>query len=186
MKINFNKKLLLEFSSVFFAVFLGLMLNQWNDKRNHNKLAEQSKINLLSEIVENNTKVQNMIASHQDALLKVDSILVQLDSLSYSDDIFLELEIQLVSSTSWETAKLTQAIAFMDIELVTNIAGIYSFQQIYESMMKDYVLRNMYSKPNNRDKEYMEKLKNFLDVIIPMETSLIEYYSYIQTDVLVQ
>jgi len=64
MKFNIDKKLLYEFISITFAVFLGLMLNQWKDNYNNNKLAKQSKSNILSEIIDNKTKVQNMLKDH--------------------------------------------------------------------------------------------------------------------------
>ena len=186
MKTKINQNLLLEFSSVFFAVFLGLMLNQWNDNRNNNKLAGQSKNNILSEILENNAKVQNMLASHQVTYSKVDSLLGLLDKHGDPGDISLELNIQLLSSTSWETAKLTQAIAYMDIELVTDIARIYNGQDYYQALIKDFTLRNMYMSPDNSKKESMEELRNLLDAVIPIETSLLELYSQIQTDIHIQ
>ncbi len=41
--IRINKTLIVEFISVTFAVFLGLMMSQRKDTRNHNQLAKQSK-----------------------------------------------------------------------------------------------------------------------------------------------
>jgi hypothetical protein len=184
MKFKIDKKLLYEFISITFAVFLGLMLNQWKDNHNNNKIAKQSKSNILTEIADNKTTVQDMLKEHKLSLAKIDSILPLIDDSNKHEDFYIGTNFQIISSTSWETAKLTQAIAYIDIDIVTDIAGIYDFQHYYESIVKDFVINNIYNKPEKRDKEFIKKMKTFLEAIIPMENNLVEYYNYAQTEIL--
>lgn len=186
IKLRINKKLTLEFLSITFAVFLGLFLNQWSDNLKNENLAKQSIDNILSEITDNKTKVQDMIIVHKSVIIKLDSILTLLDNSDEHGETNLDLNFQLISSTSWETAKLTQAIVYMDFDIVSDIAGIYDFQHYYESIVKDFVIDNVFNKPEKRDAEFMRRIKNFLNAIIPIENNLVEYYDYIQTEVIKQ
>ncbi len=184
LNLKMNKKLLYEFLSVTFAVFLGLMLNQWKDNRNNDKLAKQSNSNILSEITDNKTTVQEMLEEQKLALARIDSILPLLDNSDEQGDTYIGMNFQIISSTSWETAKLTQAIVYMDIEIVNDIAGVYDFQDYYESIVKEFVVDNIYNKPEKRDAEFIRKMKVFLEAIIPMENNLIEYYDYLQSELI--
>jgi hypothetical protein len=186
IKLDVYKRLIFEFISISFAVFLGLMLNQWKDDRNHKRLAKHSEINILAEITENKNIVQKMLEDHKLVLFKIDSVLALLDKIDEHGEIDLYLNFQLISSTSWETAKLTQAIVYMNIELVNEIAGVYDFQNYYESIVKDYVTNNIYNKPVKRDNDYLKRTSNFFHAIIPIENNLVEHYSYLQKEVLKQ
>jgi hypothetical protein len=185
IKINNNKKLLFEFISISFAVFLGLMLNQWKDNLNNKHLAKQSINNILLEISLNKAKVEDMLNTHKLLLHRIDSTLTSLDTTNNQGEFSLDLNFQLISSTSWETTKLTQAIVYMDINVVNSIAGVYSFQEYYESIVKEYVVNNIYNLPQEEGDELLRKAKNFLNAIITIEDNLIEYYNYMQKEVLI-
>ena len=179
-----NQKLIFEFISISFAVFLGLMLNQWKDNYNNKKLANKSIKNIRLEINDNRLTVKKMLKTHKLQLLKVDSILTSLAYPEEQDDTEIDLNFKLINSTSWESAKLTQSIAFIDIEIVKDIAEVYEFQYYYEEIIKDYVLNNIYTKPRKRNRAFFENIRNILKSIIPMESNLIEYYDYLQTKIL--
>jgi len=175
-RIKINPKLSIEFISVTFAVFLGLMLNQWKDNQNNEKLANQSINNIRAEIKTNNVRVEEMIESHKIILSRLDSI-ITLSEVEREDNISLNLNFQIISSNSWETAKLTQAIAHMDINFVSDIADVYNYQNYYESIVKEYVTRNIYIKADVNDDEYLENMHSFLSAIIPVEQNLRNYYN---------
>lgn len=179
MKIKINQNLLIEFISVTFAVFLGLMLNQWKDNQNNQSLANQSINNIRAEIDTNSTRVKAMIDSHKMMVSRLDSV-KSLSLKDYEKDNFsLSLSFEIISSTSWETAKLTQAITYMDYDVVSEIANLYQYQNYYESFVKEYVNRNIYVKSNVSHKEYIENMQRFLNAIIPIEKRLMDYYKQI-------
>lgn len=188
-KISFYKKILFEFISISFAVFLGLMLNQWKDNYNNRKIASQSIRNIREEIMENSQKVTKMLNSHKLLLKRMEDMLgKQVVHPNYSDSS-LNLQFQLINSTAWETSKLTQAIAHMNIEMVSDIAGVYEFQDYYEVTIKQYVLNEMSDEPlemnNASNRILLIKTKNFLNGrIIPSESNLLLYYKRLLTEVI--
>lgn len=180
MKFYINQKLIFEFLSISFAVFLGLLLNQWNDNRNHQQLAEQSIYNISTEINKNKAIVENMLSNHRLIQTKVDSMLSKTDAIILENEADFDLTFNIVRSTSWETAKLTQAIAYMDIDLVTAIAGLYAYQSYYESIVKNYVLNSILNRPKDGDKELLKNVQHVLNAIIPIETNMIEYFQIVE------
>ncbi|BDX38060.1 hypothetical protein CYCD_14150 [Tenuifilaceae bacterium CYCD] len=184
------KKLLFEFISVSFAVFLGLMLNQWRDSYNSRKLVAQSLENISIEIENNSKKVQKMLDSHQFLLSKVENILAHIDHGKIPMDSMGGLNFQLINSTAWETAKLTQAIAHMDIKIVSEIAGIYEYQDYYTSTVKQYVLGTTFNQSFESEQDIRKNKKFFLDLrdflttkIVSSEYDLLEYYKELQEDI---
>lgn len=179
-----SRNFLFEFISIFFAVFLGLMLNQWKDHRNNEQLAEQSQRNILTEVLSNQKILKELLEEHTNGMLIVDSALQVIESTGEDVDISIDLMFQMISSTSWETAKLTQAIVYMDIELVDDIAGIYNFQAYYETVVKDYAMKSIYNRPTDLDLEYVRTAKRFLSTIITLETALVDSYEQLQNETL--
>jgi len=193
MKIKRNiayKKLLFEFISVSFAVFLGLMLNQWRDNYNSRKLVRQTLENISIEIENNSRKVQKMLDSHQYLLSKVENILANIDHGKIPLDSMGGLNFQLINSTAWETAKLTQAIAHMDIKVVSEIAGIYEYQEYYTTAVKQYVLSTTLNQSFESEQDIRKNKKFFLDLrdflktkIVTNECNLLEYYKELQENI---
>lgn len=181
ISLKINKKILFEFISISFAVFLGLMLNQWKENHSNKSLAEQSLNNIRIEIDDNVNRIDNILESHEQALAHIDSVLnLQNDTTKINVDI----QIVLISSTAWEAAKLTQAIAHINIEKVSDIAMIYTFQEYYESIVKEYILNNINRDTSLSDIKQARKMKTFLEAIIPMEKNLIIHYNELLTETL--
>lgn len=184
------KKLIFEFISISFAVFLGLMLNQWKENHNNKILVRQSLENISIEIEKNSSRVQEMLDSHKLLLSKVDNLLANIDKGTIPSDNLGELSFQLISSTAWETAKLTQSIAHMDIGIVSEIAGIYEYQHYYSSVVKQQVMSDKFQKSFSSlkdikdNKGYFIELRDFLQKkIIASESDLLEYYKKLQEDI---
>lgn len=172
---DFYKKLTFEFISVAFAVFLGLMLNQWKDNRTNRKTAEISVNNIVTEVNENAKRLKDMLTSHNALNAIIDSVInKQLPDEAL--DTVSGLTMNLLQSTAWETAKLTQAIAYIDVRVVKEAAGIYEFQDYYKNIVKEFVLQDI-SNPEELSPETTLRYTNkFLDKIIPIETNLLQYY----------
>lgn len=189
MKLNLkplspNKRLVFEFVSITFAVFLALMVNQWRDHNKNNKLARQSIDHIRIEITDNVTIIQKMITSHKQLLHLADSLMPLADNPDMNGDTLVSIDFKLLNSTAWQTAKLTQAITFMEMDIVNEVSGLYQFQNYYEDIVKDYVLKNIFSRPKERDKEFLDKIQILLSSIIPIEENLAEIYNHVLKNVL--
>ena len=178
MKKNIiNRRLVFEFLSITFAVFLGLMLNTWKDSHNNAVLAKKSTKNIKTEILKNKEQISELLLSHQAHLMTVDSLLLELETPIKVSNRIVNLKFKLISSTSWETAKITQAVAYMNLDLVTEVSGIYEYQEYYDNLIRAYSQERMTSVPETNDKLSLEKIKLFVSSIVDMEKNLILYYN---------
>lgn len=182
--MSFSNKIVIEFVSISFAVLLALMVNQCKDNYNNSKLAKESLSNIRSEINDNKEIMEAMVLAHKKLLVKVDSLLPLITEMNELDkNIDLNIRFQIISSNSWETAKLTHSIQYMDIDIVQEISAIYKLQEYYELIVKDFVLNNLYEK---LDLMSIEKTKQFLKAVIPIEENLLITYNYLLTDLLAE
>lgn len=178
-KLSVLNTIIVEFVSILFAVLLALGINQWKDNRNNHKLAVSSLEKINHEISENKEILSAMITAHEKSKLKIDSLLIKYKNPQFTVDS-VDFSFVLINTTSWETAKLTNAISYMKFDLVTNLSKIYHFQNYYEEIVKVYVKDNLYNKPLIYDRRYYLKLKTFLETIIPLEKILLNYYEFTQ------
>ncbi len=189
-QLTFFQKLFFEFFSVTLAVFLGLMMNQWRDAYNNKKTMQLSLNNIKAEVSENSEKITKILTDHQAFLVKLDSIISSSEANTDRNDTLANLYFTVLSSTAWESAKLTQSIRNMDIELVSDIAGVYEIQEYYELTIKQYVLNSIdktdiyFETDTPEAMAELKKLSTFLrSRIIPTERDLIKYYEELNHDV---
>lgn len=181
-KIRINQTLLIEFVSVFLAVFLGFMANQWRDSYNNSKLAKQTVENIQFEIRNNSKTLTGMLANHKVQQKKIDRLMEIIDDPKATENITLDLQFKLISSNSWETAKLTQAVAYMDVKQVSDIAAVYEIQEYYKNLVDDFTRStNVISSDDVKEaKISLLKIKRALGKIVPMESDLLVYYRELQ------
>ncbi|TCN62733.1 hypothetical protein [Acetobacteroides hydrogenigenes] len=181
-KFRINQTLLIEFVSVFLAVFLGFMANQWRDSYNNSKLAKQTVENIQFEIRNNSKTLTGMLANHKVQQKKIDRLMEIIDDPKATENITLDLQFKLISSNSWETAKLTQAVAYMDVKQVSDIAAVYEIQEYYKNLVDDFTRStNVISSDDVKEaKISLLKIKRALGKIVPMESDLLVYYRELQ------
>ena len=181
-KFRINQTLLIEFVSVFLAVFLGFMANQWRDSYNNSKLAKQTVENIQFEIRNNSKTLTGMLANHKVQQKKIDRLMEIIDDPKATENITLDLQFKLISSNSWETAKLTQAVAYMDVKQVSDIAAVYEIQEYYKNLVDDFTRSTdvISSDDVKEAKISLLKIKRALGKIVPMESDLLVYYRELQ------
>ena len=180
-KINFSK-IVFEFISVSFAVLFAILLNQWREDRNNTKLAQKALVNVSEEFKENKEILMNFIPNHKSVLVEIDSVI----NLSDKDNVLVikNIKINLINSSAWEMAKITNAVYYLDFDVVNNLSKIYKLQDYYESIVKQYILKNANSYQIETDKKYLLDAKRFLETIIPLEEDLVGYYNLMLDKVL--
>lgn len=184
-RMNF-RKIFFEFVSISFAVFLGMMMNQWRDSYNNKQLAKQSLNNIMIEVSDNRELVSRLLAGHKRIVSEIDSALFLVENGAEDDAAEIEgnVEFSIVQSTAWETSKLTQAIAYMDMDLVAEIAGTYNYQEYYQSLVMTYVRDNILNSGMTKflsgdgveDLDEVKRFKVFLSDITVLEEKLIRNY----------
>lgn len=180
-RIEINQTMLIEFLSVFLAVFLGFMANQWRDSYNNRKLAKQTIENIQFEISNNSQTLKAMLVEHKVQQKKIDRLLEIIDDPKAKENITLDLSFKLINSNSWETAKLTQAIAYMDVKQVSDIASVYEIQEYYKDLVKDFTSSTTATSDDKKEaKISITKIKRALGKIVPMESDLLDDYRDLQ------
>ena len=180
-KINFSK-IIFEFISVSFAVLFAILLNQWREDRNNKDLAQKVLVNVGEEFIENKETLYSFIPGHKALLIEIDSMI----TLSNNEDkvVNKEINLNLLSSSAWEMAKITNAVFYLDFDVVNNLAKIYKLQNYYESIIKQYNLKEAIAGQNKNEVEQLLESKRLLETIIPLEESLIGYYDLMLDKVL--
>lgn len=173
-----SAKIVFEFLSITFAVFLGLFLNQWRENHNKSIYAEQSLININKEIAKNLSTTKETLNDHQQLKISIDSLILLGDSIN-SGSLKFSLNFQLLSSTSWRAAQLTQAITDIDPEMVLELSEIYQLQEYFETIVKDFILKNIYADKEKYNRQLYKNIQQLLNTLIPIEENLLKAYEYI-------
>jgi len=180
-RFEINQTMFIEFLSVFLAVFLGFMANQWRDSYNNRKLAKQTIENIQFEISNNSQTLKAMLVEHKVQQKKIDRLLEIIDDPKATENITLDLSFKLINSNSWETAKLTQAVAYMDVKQVSDIAAVYEIQEYYKDLVKDFTSSTTVISDDKKEaKISIAKIKRALGKIVPMESDLLDDYKELQ------
>ena len=180
-KINFSK-IIFEFISVSFAVLFAILLNQWREDRNNKDLAQKAIVNVREEFIENKEILVKFIPNHKSILVEIDSVINSSDKDNVP--VIKNININLINSSAWEMAKITNAVYYLDFDIVNNLSKIYKLQAYYESIVKQYILKNAASYQLETDKKYLLDTKRFLETIIPLEVDLVGYYNLMLDKVL--
>lgn len=184
-KLNFSK-LIFEFISISFAVLIALFVNQWREDYNNDKLGEKAVYNIQEELKENKGIMVQLVPYHKSVLSDIDSLIIISEKDKINTDKINSIELTLISSSAWEMAKMTKAIFYMDFDDVNNLAKVYNLQTYYESIVKQYILKNSYNYHDDQDVESAKSTKQFLETIIPLEENLEYYYDIMLNEVLTE
>ena len=123
-------KIVLEFLSVVFAVLLALGLNHWREKRVNQSLAEDSLDRIRAEMNDNRQEIDSTILQFAEVISHLSMQAKAIDSLGVTE-ISWGYSHPVLSSDSWTTATITNAVIHMDPDLVEDLADIYAVQEMY-------------------------------------------------------
>ncbi len=174
-----NKRVFYEVFSIFFGVSVALLLDQWNDNRNNLQDAADWKMHILKEVQANKKNIEKMLPSHELTYHFIDSLIEQKVDLNNIGDYSPFIDVRLIQSSSWETAKLVQAISHMDIQMMQRMAKVYDYQDYYDEILKERTQRVLTANANLSDELRLHDIHSMFKAIIPMEQQLVLYYDYL-------
>ena len=178
------QRLIFEFISFSFAVLIALLVDQWREDHNNDKLAEKAIYNIKQELQENKEAMDILIPSHKSILSQIDSIIGRKEKNISTVDSIISIDVTLISSSAWEMAEITNAIFYLDFDDANKMAKVYNLQSYYESIIKQFILKNSYSYQSDQDLEFLRNNKQFLKTIIPLEENLQNYFNLLLINVL--
>lgn len=180
------QRLIFEFISVSFAVLIALLVNQWREDHNNSELAEKAIYNIKQELQENKDVMDILIPSHKSILSHIDSIIRRKEKNISTMDSNISIDVTLISSSAWEMAEITNAIFYLDFDDANKMAKVYNLQSYYESIIKQFILKNSYTYQSDQDLEFLRNNKQFLESIIPLEENLQNYFNLLLKNVVVE
>lgn len=185
LKINreYIIKIIIEVFSVVFAVLLALWVNEWQQNKQNKILVEQANRNMQDEILVNKERIENTIPIYNSFLNELDSvILLYENSTSLEKPTTTKLSLSLVTQIAWEAIKATDAINFMDFDLIITYSSLYSVQSIYMNQIESYIYDKTLNIESKNKEEALNKIKYQRSILSQIENTseqLLDLYNKI-------
>ena len=135
-KITF-KTIAVEVFSVVFAVLLALGLNNWWQERSNEKLGEEALKNIVLEMERNMHELDTAMEQLQSQLDLLNSERERYEN-NKDSTLTLGYSHTVLSDNAWKTANITQAVLYVDPELIMEISDLYSVQELYSDFGNNY------------------------------------------------
>lgn len=119
--------------SVVFAVLVALAIDEAWESREDAQLGRDGVAAIRAEVRSNLEALEQRRPKTDSVLLQVDSAMRAIRAGAAADEMHVSIDypIALLSSAAWQTAQVTRAVNFMDIELVIRIAQAYDLQTFF-------------------------------------------------------
>lgn len=131
--------LLIEAAFVFFAVIVALAAEEWREGRERDMLADRALEGVLHEMRENQTKLLRDQDRNEEDLAQLSAALREMAAGGQPDDVSINYQVALTSTAAWETARLSQAVHFMNIDVMSDLAEVYELQSLFERAQDEIV-----------------------------------------------
>ena len=133
---------LVEIFSIVFAVLLALAVNQWRENRSHQKLGDKALENIRVEMTENLKLFERILPLHQALYDSTKAMIEAIESgVNAQDSDLSHLTFQpiFLSETAWKAAIATQALIYIEYDIVSLLSKVYLFQQTYQKLTDDFL-----------------------------------------------
>lgn len=170
--------ILIEMFSVVFAVLLALGVNEWRSSKANEELGIAAYEKVTKEIKNNQKKMGGIIKNHNQTLADIDSVISRLRQ-NRTDINFGQILFETPSSTAWETAKLTNAMNYLEYDKVEKITGVYSTQKIYTDVAGKVFQELVFFVPDKDLTKMIDQMRTqkvYLLNLISIEKQLVEEY----------
>ena len=127
-------QVLIESALIVISILVALGLDEWRQKREDAETAQQALSNFISEVQQNQARV-NAGAPFNKGLLNVLKSRHAGSGIDSVDEFVIMVESYsplVLQSTAWETALATGSLAKMDYNLVSKLSLTYGLQNRYQ------------------------------------------------------
>jgi len=132
-------ELLIEATFIFLAVLLALFAEEWRERRDRRELADRALTGIVAEISSNRDELLDREEENRAQLEELRGVVEGLRAGKQLSEMSVDYQVALTSSAAWETARMSQAVHFMDLEIVTRLAEMYELQRLFERAQDDLV-----------------------------------------------
>lgn len=185
-KNNRFGKYLFEMMSIIVGVLVALAVDEWNEDRQNKERAEIAIHNVHLEIGKN-LEVLGILHPENQAVLEV------LQTEASSDTSLRILPGLQLYDTAWRTLESSGISAYVEYDKLFDIAQVYSIQNIYKDLGKDFIDQIMETKTlalamgkDISEEEIIHSSVELLELMVHVEENLIvlmqEYIGLDATD----
>lgn len=178
-------KVLIEVSSIIFAVMVALIADEWRDDRQQQQRAEAALEQVMAEVAENLSELEQSLEENAE-------LAAYLATMANGEDegpLQVNMALSLVSDAAWESAKMTQAMHHIEFNRVTELAQYYD-QLAFFARRQDAMLtligqiRQQDSKTAAADSlaGQLQMLLSMQGILIGSSTALLENDQIPETD----
>jgi hypothetical protein len=163
-----------------FALLGALALEEWREDSERMELANRAKLAIEQELLANKKQLEDKLIKHNDMLKSLTKQLNDYRAKGNQDAQFdFNYPMATLTSSAWDTARMTQSAQFMQFEDVREFSMVYNFQSLYEDNQKKLIEMVM-SIGNIRDEEFEPFTNSFihrLTILIDVNNLLREAYT---------
>lgn len=160
---NSTAAVLIEMVLIVVSVLVALAVGEWNEDRANNRLATEVLERIVTELNRNAAELEEVHKKHQalhDALKK------ELDKMEKNGkfdkiEIALNLQLGAFQRTAWQTALVTQAVRYIDFEVVQRLSAIYDIHELYKTQL-NAALESLGSINFHLEDRVLNQLQGFL------------------------
>ena len=171
-------ELFLEAAMIFFAVMLALAAEEWREKRDRLELADRALRSVVEEMRSNLEELKSTGVRNAERLEAARIVLEELEAGRDQGDADVGLEVALLSAAAWESAQMSQAVQYLDFDVMRDLSEVYEIQALYDRMQAGAV-DNMTEMMRTAEQDPVAAVRQGmigLSVLTDLHASLIEVY----------
>lgn len=131
--------LMLEAGMIFLAVILALAAEEWREKRDRQELADRALTSVVEEVRSNLEELERSAPANVERLEAARAVLEQMEAGEEPGDVDIGLEVSLLSTAAWQSAQMSQAVHYFDLDAMRQLSEVYEIQEMYDRMQTGMV-----------------------------------------------
>jgi len=131
--------LMVEAGMIFLAVVLALAAEEWREKQDRQDLADRALHSVVEEIRSNLVELERTAPRNVERLEAAREVLKELEVGAESGDADIGLEVSLLSTAAWQSAQMSQAVHYFDLDAMRQLSEVYEIQEMYDRMQTGIV-----------------------------------------------
>jgi len=171
-------ELLLEAAMIFFAVMLALAAEEWREKKDRLELADRALRSVVEEMRSNLDELETTGVRNTERLEAARIVLAELEAGRDQGDADVGLEVALLSSAAWQSAQMSQAVQYLDFDVMRKLSEAHEIQDLYDRVQTAAV-DNMTEAMRTAEDDPVAAVRQgliSLTVLSDLRTSLAEVY----------
>jgi hypothetical protein len=126
--------LMVEAGMIFLAVVLALAAEEWRENRDRQALADRALNSVVEEVRSNLEELERAAPANIERLEAARAVLEAMEAGDESGNVDIGLEVSLLSTAAWQSAQMSQAVHYFDLDAMRQLSEVYEIQEMYDRM----------------------------------------------------